>query len=135
VVALAARVAWVEVGGMACLPWAVTFRACVWWERTGNVEAGVPVGAEVPAGEVEVDRGVGPLVAPCCGAAVAGAVGPAVGWLVGRLVGWLGGWLVGDEGEWDLGATPGGAWALPCCQDRATYPPAGTLSEVAPTDA
>ena len=108
----------------------------MWWERTGNVDAGERDGAEFLVAEVGPD--VGPTVDPCCGAAVGDdgpVVGRVLGWLVGRLVGRLVGWLVGEEGEWDLGATRGGAWALPCCQDSATYPPSGTLSDVTPTDA
>jgi hypothetical protein len=59
-------------------------------------------------------------------------VGPCEGW------GLDGGRVVGlDVGctPCGFGETPGLAWAFPFCHESATYPPAGTLSEVTPDEA
>ena len=41
-----------------------------------------------------------------------------------------------DEGElvWAVAGTPGSD-LLPLCQAKATYPPSGTVSDAAPTEA
>jgi hypothetical protein len=80
VVALAGRVAAeVDVGGWVCVPCGVAFSASVWWDRTGNLDAGEWEAVGLPGGAVEVGPDVGPTVDPCCGAAVGSDDGPVVG--------------------------------------------------------
>jgi hypothetical protein len=62
--------------------------------------------------------------------------GTVVGWLVGVDVGWLGDAVgVGEAVGWAVGVTRGSALLSPPCQENATYPPSGTVSEPTPCDA
>jgi hypothetical protein len=84
-----------------------------------------------------------------CEGDACGAVEGVADVLVGVAGGAVVGWLVGDDGAWvgegdedgdgdavacAFGATPGGAWLLPPCQDNATYPLGGTFSDRTPAE-